>query len=226
MDFAQIVQTVAIYALPVLFAITVHEAAHGYAARHFGDDTAWKLGRITLNPIKHIDPIGTVIMPIALWVLSGGTFTFGYAKPVPVNFNQLRNPKRDMVWVAFAGPAVNLIQAFIWGAIALIASGAGLTGSMGQFVYGMCQAGLWINVLLFVFNLLPLPPLDGGRIAVGLLPRQQSNLLARVEPYGFYIVLALLVSNIIYPLWLKPVGGLTMAFIALLLQPLHLLLGA
>ena len=220
------IQSIILSIIPLLLAITLHEAAHGWAAKHFGDNTAFMLGRITLNPIKHIDPIGTVIMPIALWVLSGGTFTFGYAKPVPVNFNQLRNPKRDMVWVAFAGPAVNLIQAFIWGAIALIASGAGLTGSMGQFVYGMCQAGLWINVLLFVFNLLPLPPLDGGRIAVGLLPRQQSNLLARIEPYGFYIVLALLVSNIIYPLWLKPVGGLTMAFIALLLQPLHLLLGA
>ena len=220
------IQSIILSIIPLLLAITLHEAAHGWAAKRFGDNTAFMLGRITLNPLKHIDPIGTVIMPIALWVLSGGTFTFGYAKPVPVNFNQLRNPKRDMVWVAFAGPAVNLIQAFIWGAIALIASGAGLTGSMGQFVYGMCQAGLWINVLLFVFNLLPLPPLDGGRIAVGLLPRQQSNLLARVEPYGFYIVLALLVSNIIYPLWLKPVGGLTMAFIALLLQPLHLLLGA
>ena len=220
------IQSIILSIIPLLLGITLHEAAHGWAAKRLGDNTAFMLGRITLNPIKHIDPIGTVIMPIALWVLSGGTFTFGYAKPVPVNFNQLRNPKRDMVWVAFAGPAVNLIQAFIWGAIALIASGAGLTGSMGQFVYGMCQAGLWINVLLFVFNLLPLPPLDGGRIAVGLLPRQQSNLLARVEPYGFYIVLALLVSNIIYPLWLKPVGGLTMAFIALLLQPLHLLLGA
>ena len=220
------IQSIILSIIPLLLGITLHEAAHGWAAKRFGDNTAFMLGRITLNPLKHIDPIGTVIMPIALWVLSGGTFTFGYAKPVPVNFNQLRNPKRDMVWVAFAGPAVNLIQAFIWGAIALIASGAGLTGSMGQFVYGMCQAGLWINMLLFVFNLLPLPPLDGGRIAVGLLPRQQSNLLARVEPYGFYIVLALLVSNIIYPLWLKPVGGLTMAFIALLLQPLHLLLGA
>ena len=220
------IQSIILSIIPLLLGITLHEAAHGWAAKRFGDNTAFMLGRITLNPLKHIDPIGTVIMPIALWVLSGGTFTFGYAKPVPVNFNQLRNPKRDMVWVAFAGPAVNLIQAFIWGAIALIASGAGLTGNMGQFVYGMCQAGLWINVLLFVFNLLPLPPLDGGRIAVGLLPRQQSNLLARVEPYGFYIVLALLVSNIIYPLWLKPVGGLTMAFIALLLQPLHLLLGA
>ncbi len=220
------IQSIILSIIPLLLGITLHEAAHGWAAKRFGDNTAFMLGRITLNPLKHIDPIGTVIMPIALWVLSGGTFTFGYAKPVPVNFNQLRNPKRDMVWVAFAGPAVNLIQAFIWGAIALIASGAGLTGSMGQFVYGMCQAGLWINVLLFVFNLLPLPPLDGGRIAVGLLPRQQSNLLARIEPYGFYIVLALLVSNIIYPLWLKPVGGLTMAFIALLLQPLHLLLGA
>ena len=220
------IQSIILSIIPLLLAITLHEAAHGWAAKRFGDATAFMLGRITLNPLKHIDPIGTIIMPIALWVLSNGSFTFGYAKPVPVNFNNLNNPKRDMVWVAFAGPGVNLIQAFIWGLIAILAAGIGLEGSMGQFVYGMCQAGVWINVLLFVFNLLPLPPLDGGRIAVGLLPQQQSNLLARVEPYGFYIVLALLVTNIIYPLWLKPVGGLTMAFIALLLQPLHLLLGA
>ena len=219
------IQSIILSIIPLLLAITLHEAAHGWAAKHFGDATAFMLGRITLNPLKHIDPIGTIIMPIALWVLSNGSFTFGYAKPVPVNFNNLNNPKRDMVWVAFAGPGVNLIQAFIWGLIAILAAGIGLEGSMGQFVYGMCQAGVWINVLLFVFNLLPLPPLDGGRIAVGLLPQQQSNLLARVEPYGFYIVLALLVSNIIYPLWLKPVGGLTMSLIALLLQPFGLIFG-
>ena len=219
------IQSIILSIIPLLLAITLHEAAHGWAAKHFGDATAFMLGRITLNPLKHIDPIGTIIMPIALWVLSNGSFTFGYAKPVPVNFNNLNNPKRDMVWVAFAGPGVNLIQAFIWGLIAILAAGIGLEGSMGQFVYGMCQAGVWINVLLFVFNLLPLPPLDGGRIAVGLLPQQQSNLLTRVEPYGFYIVLALLVTNIIYPLWLKPVGGLTMSLIALLLQPFGLIFG-
>ena len=219
------IQSIILSIIPLLLAITLHEAAQGWAAKHFGDATAFMLGRITLNPLKHIDPIGTIIMPIALWVLSNGSFTFGYAKPVPVNFNNLNNPKRDMVWVAFAGPGVNLIQAFIWGLIAILAAGIGLEGSMGQFVYGMCQAGVWINVLLFVFNLLPLPPLDGGRIAVGLLPQQQSNLLARVEPYGFYIVLALLVTNIIYPLWLKPVGGLTMSLIALLLQPFGLIFG-
>ena len=219
------IQSIILSIIPLLLAITLHEAAHGWAAKRFGDATAFMLGRITLNPLKHIDPIGTIIMPIALWVLSNGSFTFGYAKPVPVNFNNLNNPKRDMVWVAFAGPGVNLIQAFIWGLIAILAAGIGLEGSMGQFVYGMCQAGVWINVLLFVFNLLPLPPLDGGRIAVGLLPQQQSNLLARVEPYGFYIVLALLVTNIIYPLWLKPVGGLTMSLIALLLQPFGLIFG-
>ena len=219
------IQSIILSIIPLLLAITLHEAAHGWAAKHFGDATAFMLGRITLNPLKHIDPIGTIIMPIALWELSNGSFTFGYAKPVPVNFNNLNNPKRDMVWVAFAGPGVNLIQAFIWGLIAILAAGIGLEGSMGQFVYGMCQAGVWINVLLFVFNLLPLPPLDGGRIAVGLLPQQQSNLLARVEPYGFYIVLALLVTNIIYPLWLKPVGGLTMSLIALLLQPFGLIFG-
>ena len=169
------IQSIILSIIPLLLAITLHEAAHGWAAKHFGDATAFMLGRITLNPLKHIDPIGTIIMPIALWVLSNGSFTFGYAKPVPVNFNNLNNPKRDMVWVAFAGPGVNLIQAFIWGLIAILAAGIGLEGSMGQFVYGMCQAGVWINVLLFVFNLLPLPPLDGGRIAVGLLPQQQSN---------------------------------------------------
>ena len=220
------IQSIILSIIPILLAITLHEAAHGWAAKRFGDATAFMLGRITLNPLKHIDPIGTVLMPIALWFISGGTFTFGYAKPVPVNFNNLHNPKRDMVWVAFAGPAANLIQAFIWSLIAIVASSMGLAfaGSMGQFIYGMCQAGLMVNVVFFTLNLFPLPPLDGGRIAVGLLPRQQSNLLARVEPYGFVIAFAFFFT-IGFTFWIKPLSDLTMSLIALLLQPFGLIFG-
>ncbi len=222
MDFD--IQKIIIVILPLLLAITLHEAAHGWAAKQLGDKTAFMLGRITLNPLKHIDPIGTIVMPLALWLLSSGAFTFGYAKPVPVNFNNLRQPKRDMVWVAFAGPGANLIQAFIWGIALILAHAIGLEGSAAAFVMGMAQAGIWINVLLFVFNLLPLPPLDGGRIAVGLLPREPSNMLARIEPYGFYIVLALLFTKTLYPLWLEPVGGLTLKVIDLALMPVKWLL--
>src|SRR5574343_1648395 len=161
MDFAHIVQTVAIYALPVLFAITVHEAAHGYAARHFGDNTAHMLGRITLNPIKHIDPVGTIAMPLMLYFATNGAFLFGYAKPVPVHFGRLRHPKRDMVWVALAGPGANLLQALLWGVLLYVLAGAGLTE---RFFIEMCKAGMLTNVVMFAFNLFPLPPLDGGRI--------------------------------------------------------------
>ena len=218
------IQSIIVSIIPILLAITLHEAAHGWAAKRFGDATAFMLGRITLNPLKHIDPIGTIIMPIALWVLSNGSFTFGYAKPVPVNFNNLNNPKRDMVWVAFAGPGVNLIQAFIWGLIAILAAGIGLEGSMGQFVYGMCQAGVWINVLLFVFNLLPLPPLDGGRILVGLLPVRQAIAVSRVEPYGFFIVMALVLTGIVTTFWLSPLMALSMQVLKVLLSPFQMLL--
>ena len=167
MDIAQIIQTVAIYAIPVIFAITLHEAAHGYAAKRFGDNTAYALGRVTLNPLKHIDPMGTIVVPLLLYFATSGSFLFGYAKPVPVRFGNLRHPKKDMVWVALAGPASNLIQALAWAIVYLLLI---KLGTSERFFLGMCQAGVLANVVMFVFNLFPLPPLDGGRILVGLLP--------------------------------------------------------
>lgn len=221
MDFAQIIQTVAIYALPVLFAITLHEAAHGYAALHFGDNTAQLQGRISLNPLHHIDPMGTIVIPLALYFLTSGAFLFGYAKPVPVNFGRLHNPKRDMVWVALAGPAANLVQAVVWVALSyvLMASGAN-----ERFFLEMCRAGLLANVVMFAFNLFPLPPLDGGRILVGLLPMRQALAVSRVEPWGFFIVMALVVSGVVGGLWLRPLMGVTFALIDVLLMPLRALL--
>ncbi len=143
MDFAHLIQTVAIYALPVLFAITVHEAAHGYAALHFGDKTAWSLGRITLNPAKHIDPVGTILMPLLLYFATSGAFLFGYAKPVPVRFGNLKNPKRDMIWVALAGPGANLAMALAWGVALYLLQGAGVSE---PFFLKMCQGGVLVNV--------------------------------------------------------------------------------
>ena len=220
MDIAHLIQTVAIYALPVLFAITVHEAAHGYAARHFGDDTAYVLGRVTLNPLKHIDPMGTILMPLLLYFATSGAFLFGYAKPVPVRFGKLRNPKRDMIWVALAGPGVNLIQAFIWGALLILLEGAGVEE---LFFLKMCQGGVLVNVVMFAFNLFPLPPLDGGRILVGLLPYRQAELVSRLEPWGFFIVMALVIAGVVSTLWLQPVMALTLWFLNLLLTPLAML---
>jgi len=215
-DFNNLIQTVLIYALPVLFAITVHEAAHGYAARHFGDQTAWLMGRITLNPLKHIDPVGTVLMPILLYVVTAGAFLFGYAKPVPVRFDLLRHPKRDMVWVALAGPGANLLQALLWGALMYLLLAAGV---QERFFLEMCRAGVLVNVVMFAFNLFPLPPLDGGRILVGLLPWRYAAALARVEPWGFFIVMALVLLGIVSVLWMQPVMGLTYRLLELLLSP-------
>lgn len=220
MDIANIIQTVAIYALPVLFAITVHEAAHGYAARHFGDNTAWMLGRITLNPIKHIDPVGTILMPLLLYFATSGAFLFGYAKPVPVRFGNLRNPKRDMVWVALAGPGANLIQALLWGVLLYALVGSGVTE---RFFVEMCRAGMLVNVVMFAFNLFPLPPLDGGRILVGLLPYRPAELLSRVEPWGFFIVMGLVIAGVVSALWMRPVMGLTYGLLELVLKPLSFL---
>ena len=220
-----IIRALSIGIIPLLLAITLHEAAHGYVAKHFGDKTAWMMGRVTLNPLKHIDPIGTVLMPLALLALSGGAFAFGYAKPVPVNFGNLRNPKRDMIWVAGAGPASNLVQALLWGVAFLLLIKLGLGGAMGEFFTAMCKAGIWLNVILFVFNLLPLPPLDGGRILSGLLPYQYASMLGRIEPYGFFIVVFLLLTKVLENFWLLPIGGLTMRLIDLLLTPIKLLLG-
>ena len=220
MDIAQLIQTVAIYALPVLFAITVHEAAHGYAARHFGDDTAWKMGRVTLNPVPHIDPMGTILMPLLLYFATSGAFLFGYAKPVPVRCGNLRHPKRDMVWVALAGPAANLVMALIWGALFYVLHGAGITEI---FFLKMCQGGMLVNVVMFAFNLFPLPPLDGGRIVVGLLPLKQAMAFSRVEPYGFFIVMALVVTGLVSSMWMQPVMALTFGLVDLLLSPLSAL---
>lgn len=220
MDIANLIQTVAIYALPVLFAITVHEAAHGYVARHFGDNTAWMLGRVTLNPVKHIDPVGTILMPLLLYFATSGAFLFGYAKPVPVQFGKLHNPKRDMVWVALAGPGANLAQALLWGIALYLLQGADISE---PFFIKMCQAGILVNVVMLVFNLFPLPPLDGGRVLVGLLPWKQAMLVSRVEPWGFFIVMALVIAGVITNLWMRPLMTLTYALLEIVLTPLAML---
>jgi Zn-dependent protease len=179
--------------LPVIFAITVHEAAHGYAARHFGDMTAAAAGRISLNPIRHIDPVGTLLVP-TITMLVGGIL-FGWAKPVPVDFSRLRNPKRDMFWVAAAGPGANLVMALLW-ALAIKLSPL-FPAYVATPLVLMGAAGIMINVVLMVLNLLPLPPLDGGRIAVSLLPNNLAMQFAKIEPYGFFILIALLFTHIL-----------------------------
>ncbi|MEO8013602.1 site-2 protease family protein [Polaromonas sp.] len=222
MDIANLIQTVALYALPVLFAITIHEAAHGYAARHFGDNTAYLQGRMTLNPLKHIDPVGTILMPLVLYFATSGAFLFGYAKPVPVNFGALRNPKRDMVWVALAGPASNFAQAIFW-ALMLVVLAA--TGIEEPFFLKMAQAGILVNLVMWAFNLFPLPPLDGGRILVGLLPWKQAQMVSRLEPWGFFIVMGLVLAGVVGTLWLRPLMTLGYAVINTLISPLLSLLG-
>ena len=221
MDFNNLIQTVLIYALPVLFAITVHEAAHAYVARYCGDPTASMLGRVTLNPISHIDPIGTLLMPLLLYFATSGAFLFGYAKPVPVNFARLHRPKRDMVWVALAGPASNFVQAIAWAAGYLLLVGLGVDE---DFFIEMCQAGVLVNLVMWAFNLFPLPPLDGGRILVGLLPWRQAQWVSRIEPWGFFIVMGLVLAGIVGTLWLRPLMALGSGTIQLLLTPLRALL--
>jgi Zn-dependent protease len=192
----QIIQTIAVYAIPVLLAITLHEAAHGYVARMYGDHTAAMMGRITLNPLKHIDPIGTIAVPLLILFTSkavgGPPLLFGWAKPVPVNFGNLKNPKRDMIPVAGAGPAVNLLMAVGWAVLAKVLLALGV---QEKFFIAMCQAGIVVNIGLMALNLLPLPPLDGGRILVGLLPHNASMAVSRIEPYGMWILIALLVTG-------------------------------
>ena len=222
MDIANLIQTVAIYALPVLFAITVHEAAHGYVARHFGDNTAYLQGRMTLNPFKHIDPVGTIVMPLLLYFATSGAFLFGYAKPVPVNFNALRNPKRDMVWVALAGPASNFVQAIFWALMLVVLTAMNIDE---PFFVKMAQAGVLVNLVMWAFNLFPLPPLDGGRILVGLLPWKQAQAVSRIEPWGFFIVMGLVIAGVVGALWLRPLMALGYWAINVLISPLAYLLG-
>jgi Zn-dependent protease len=213
---------VLIYALPVIFAITVHEAAHGYVARYLGDNTAYVMGRVTLNPMRHIDPVGTILMPLLLYFATSGAFLFGYAKPVPVNFGQLRNPKRDMIWVALAGPASNFIQALLWAIVFVGLVGAGISE---PFFVKMAQGGVLVNLVMCAFNLFPLPPLDGGRVLAGLLPRGGAQVfLARIEPYGFFIVMALVLAGVVSNWWLRPLMTLGYQTIDFLLTPLTALL--
>ncbi|NKE67153.1 site-2 protease family protein [Ramlibacter sp. RBP-2] len=217
MDINNLVQTVLIYALPVLFAITIHEAAHGYVARALGDNTAYAMGRVTLNPIKHVDPMGTILMPLLLYFATKGAFLFGYAKPVPVNFGHLRHPKRDMIWVALAGPASNFLQAILWAVAYTVLVGSGVTE---RFFLEMCKAGVLVNLVMWAFNLFPLPPLDGGRILVGLLPRRLAWSFSRIEPWGFFIVLGLVLVGIVGTYWLRPLIGLGYVILDFLLTPL------
>lgn len=213
MDFS-LLQTIALYAVPVVFAITLHEAAHGYVARLFGDQTAWMLGRVTLNPLKHIDLVGTVIVPLGLLLLAkfagGGGFLFGWAKPVPVNFSNLRDPKRQMLWVAAAGPGSNLAMAILWAVFFRLSADGGVLDSDGlQF---MARAGIMINVVLMVLNLLPILPLDGGRIAVSLLPHSLAATYSRMEPYGFMLIILLLATGAL-DVVMRPLIAIVLGFL-------------
>jgi Zn-dependent protease len=213
----ELIRNIAVYALPVLFAITLHEAAHAYAARYFGDNTAYAAGRMSLNPIKHIDPFGTILIPLALYLTTG--FVFGYAKPVPVDFARLKNPKRDMAWVALAGPGANFVMALMW-----LVFGAMLVlfGINEEFPHKVAQAGVLANLLMFAFNLLPIPPLDGSRVVISLLPNAIAYKYARLEPYGFFIVLALLYMNLL-GFWVGPVMAVARFALGLIASPLNLL---
>ncbi len=214
------IQTLAVYSLPILFAITLHEAAHAYAARYFGDNTAYALGRMSLNPIKHIDLVGTIVIPILLFVMRS-PFLFGWAKPVPVDFSRLRNPKKQMAFVALAGPLANLVMGLGW-LILLVLLRA--WGDTDDFFLRMARAGVQINLVIFAFNLIPLPPLDGGRIMTSLLPTRYAIQFEKLEPYGFFIVLGMAFLGVL-SYWMVPVMSVANAFLLLLISPLTLLLG-
>jgi Zn-dependent protease len=194
MDLHNILISLLVNALPVIFAITLHEAAHGYVAKHFGDATAYMMGRVTLNPIKHIDLLGTIVVP-TITMLAGG-FLFGWAKPVPVNYGNLRSPKRDSLWVAFAGPFANMVQVVIWAIVAkVLLATVTMSGLVGPFWVSVAEAGIKWNIMFALLNLLPILPLDGGRIMASLLPNRLSYAYSRTEPYGLFILLALVFTG-------------------------------
>jgi Zn-dependent protease len=206
MDLASLLRSISIGAIPIVFAITLHEVAHGWVARHFGDRTAEAQGRLSLNPIRHIDPIGTVLVPILLLWLGG--FLFGWAKPVPVNPRFMRNPRGNMVWVSAAGPAANLAMAIAWAFLMMVSQNVDI-GVAGQWLQSMAAVGIFINVLLAVFNMLPIPPLDGGQLLTNLLPRGRlASMLEAIAPFGLFIVLGLLVTRMLGPLINGPISYL------------------
>jgi len=218
---SSLIQTIAVYALPVIFAITLHEAAHGYAARLLGDNTAYVLGRVSLNPMRHIDPVGTLAIPLILYFATSGAFMFGYAKPVPVAFGNLRNPRWGSLWVAAAGPASNFVQALIWGVVLVL---LGSFNVSEPFFTLMAKAGISVNLVLGVLNLFPLPPLDGGRVLMALLPVRASIMLSRLEPYGFFIVMALVMTGTLTRFWLGPLVSAGYVAVSAVLNPLASLL--
>lgn len=196
MDINQLIQTIAIYSLPVLFAITLHEAAHGYVARHFGDMTAYAQGRISLNPVRHIDLVGTIAVPLVILLVSGGKFLFGWAKPVPVNYSALRRPRPHMAWVAAAGPGANLLMALGWAVLLKLAVLLPVS-EYSEPMARMAEAGVRVNLIFMFLNLLPILPLDGGRILASLLPGRMAWQYARLEPWGLPLLLILLATNVL-----------------------------
>ncbi len=220
MEFNEITKMIAVFAVPVIFAITLHEAAHGYVARHFGDTTAFALGRISLNPARHIDLVGTIFLPLVTLFATGGRIMFGWAKPVPVDFHALRRPKRDMLWVALAGPAANLVMALVWAAALKIGALSGFRQS--DFLLQVPIAGVEVNLVFMALNLLPILPLDGGRVVVSLLPAPLAGSFARLEPFGLPILLGLVVISSygynVLGMFLDPVMVASKSVIATLFQ--------
>jgi Zn-dependent protease len=214
---SSLIQTIVVYALPVVFAITLHEAAHGYVARMLGDNTAYVLGRVSFNPMRHIDPLGTIAIPLLLYFATSGAFMFGYAKPVPVAFGNLRNPRWGSLWVALAGPLCNFLQALVWGVFGVALAAMNIEE---PFFTRMASAGVGINLVLGVLNLFPLPPLDGGRVLAALLPPRPSIALSRIEPYGFFIVMALVLTGTLTKFWLRPLVSLGYDAVTAILTPL------
>ena len=210
----EIIQAITVYAFPVIFAITLHDAAKAYVARYFGDATAYLQGRATLNPLKHIDPIGTLLIPIVLAIVTSGRFVFGYGKPLPIVQENLRNPRVHMIWVALSGPMANVLQALAWMIAVVVLT---LTGSDEPYFFRVANAGLLVNLVMFAISMFPLPPLDGGRIVLGLLPPKMAASYAKVEPYGFFIVLALVATGLLN-VWMVPIMSATQAVLAALVR--------